>query len=227
MGTLVHRVLGDARGKVGEIVFKIYDGKVYITTHKGFNKISKSPACVNNRKKFASAIKFSKAVNSINNLKEVWNQSNAGGKRTYTKILRFNIGKFLDGKHSKLNSIVPDGFKIDVKDLAFSKDSICLSLKITDEENNYAGMLFKLNFVVALFTDDKELLKTVFPYLCFSVDFIDGNNSDFKIITINFKKNQSEFIDKFQKAKVFLALTNTDVDPCINSCSASFDECVI
>jgi hypothetical protein len=227
MGRLVHRVLGDSQGKVGELVFKIYNGKVYITTHKGFNKISKSPSCVKNRNRFAVSVKFSKAVNSLNNLKEVWSQSNAEGKRTYTKILRFNIGKLLDGKLSKLNSIVPAGFSVDAKDLVFSKKSLKLSLKITDEENNYSEILFKLNFVVALLTNDKEVLNNAFPYLCFSVDFTADNNSNYKNITVNFNKYQIELLSKFQKARVFLALTNTDVDPCINSCSASFDECSI
>jgi hypothetical protein len=227
MGRLVHRVLGDAQGKVGELVFKIYHGKVYITTHKGFNKISKSPACVNNRNKFAVSVKFSKAVNSLKDLKEIWSKNNAEGKRTYTKILRFNIGKLLDGKLSKLNSIVPAGFTIGTKDLVFSKESISLSLKIAEEENIYSGVNFKLNFVVALLTNDKEVLKTVFPYLCFSTDFTADNNSSYKTIKVNFNNYQIELLNMFKKARVFLALTKTDVDPCINSCSASFDECSI
>ena len=227
MGRLVHRVLGDAQGKVGDLVFKIYDGKVYITTHKGFNKISKSPPCVKNRNRFAVSIKFSKAVYSLNNLKEVWSQSNAEGKKTYTKILRFNIGKIIDGKPSKLNSISPKGFDIDAKDLAFSKESISLSLKITDEENNYSGIQFKLNFVVALLTKDKEVLKTISLIYVFRSISLLKIILTIKNITVNFNENQSELLEKFQKARVFLALTKTDVNPCVYSRSASFDECSI
>jgi hypothetical protein len=227
MGKLVHRVLGDAQGKVGNLVFKLYDGKVYITSHKGFNKISKSSACINNRKKFATAIKFSKAINSLRELKEVWRQSNVDGKRTYSKILRSNIDKILNGKLSKLNSISPKGFKIDAKDLAFNQNSISLSLKINDTENDYSNIPFKLNFVIALFTTNKNVEKQFFPYLGLSVDFAADNISDYKNVTVNFNSAQSELIGMFEKTKVFLALTKTDVEPCINSSSASFDVCVI
>jgi hypothetical protein len=227
MGKLIHRVLGDARGKVGELVFKIYNGKVYITTHKGFNKISKSPSCVKNRKRFAAAIKFSKAVNSLDTLKEVWKQSSAEGKRTYSKILRFNIDKLLDGKPSKLNSIVPSGFLIDVKDLVFSRNSAGFSLAVNDVDNDYNGMTFRLNLVIALFTNNKDVLNSVFPYLCLSVDFINNKGSEFKNIIVNFEKNQKEYIGLFKTARVFLALTKTDESTCLNSISASFDECKI
>jgi hypothetical protein len=226
MGKLVHRVLGDARGKVGNLVFKLYDGKVYISSHKGFNKISKSSACVNNRKKFAIAIKFSKAINSLSGLKEVWKQSKADGKRTYSKILSSNIDKILDGKLSKLNSIAPKGFKIDAKDLEFNQNSMSLSLKINDAENDYSNITFKLNFVIALLSTNQNVDKQLFPYLGLSVDFTADDISEYKNVTVNFNSAQSELIGMFEKAKVFLALTKTDVEPCINSCSASFDECV-
>jgi len=227
MGRLIHRVLGDSQGKVGELVFKIYDGKVYITTHKGFNKISKSPACVKNRNRFATAIKFSKAVNSVDALKEVWKQSAAEGKRTYSKILRFNIGNLLGGRPSILNSLVPSGFSIDAKDLVFSSSSVNFSLIINDVDNDYNGITFKLNIVIALFTNDKKIMSSVFPYLCLSANFINDNNPVYKNITVSFKKNQREYIGLFKSARVFLALTKTDVSPCINSVSASFDECNI
>jgi hypothetical protein len=227
MGRLIHRVLGDARGKVGDLVFKNYNGKVYITTHKGFNKISKSPACVKNRKRFAAAIKFSKAVNSLDNLKEVWKKSSAEGKRTYTKILRYNIEKLLDGKPSKLNSIVPSGFRIDVKDLVFSSSSARFALAINEGDFDYSGMSFRLNLVIALFTNNKDVLNSVFPYLCLSVEFINGKSSEFKNIIVNFEKNQKECICLFKSARVFLALTKTDESTCLNSISASFDECKI
>jgi len=103
---------------------------------------------------------------------------------------------------------------------AISKDVSGHSLSATD-------WITILTFVVALLTNDKEVLNNAFPYLCFSVDFTADNNSNYKNITVNFNKYQIELLSKFQKARVFLALTNTDVDPCINSCSASFDECSI
>jgi len=226
MAKLVKRVLGDSQGKVGELVFKIYDGKVYISTHKGFNKISKSSGCVNNRKRFAVAIRFAKAANSLDNLKSVWKQSNAEGKRTYTKILRSNINKLINGKLSKLNSISPDGFNVDAKDLAFNKNSMSFLLKITELSNEYSNLTFNINFVIALYSH-KKIDNLVFPYLCFQIGFVNDNTSGYKNVTVDFSDEQRSVLEMFDTAQVFLAMTKTDVLPFVNSSSVSFSECKI
>ena len=92
MAELIKRILGSTSGKVGDLVFKSYkNGKVYITTHKGYNTISASPNCVKNRAGFNKAVKFSQAVNSLPELRLIWNASKLKGRSAYTKIMSFNI----------------------------------------------------------------------------------------------------------------------------------------
>ena len=86
MGRLVKTVLGKASGKVGDLVFRIVDGKVFIASHIGTNKISKSPECVNNRKRFSAVLKFASAVNKIPDLNIIWSKSRKTAKSGYNKI---------------------------------------------------------------------------------------------------------------------------------------------
>jgi hypothetical protein len=218
MAELLKKILGSASGKVGDLVFKRYkNGKVFFSTHKGYNTISDSPNCVKNRANFNNAVKFSKAVNSLPELRQIWNYSNIEGRSAYTKILRFNIKLLKDTIPSLSNRISPKGFGFMASNLILSNNSIIIDIKLGDSSEDLLDLPFTANFVVALFNQKQNISEEVYPFAVATAEFIPENTSEFENIIAYFDSTQKQFVESYTKAIVYMSFTKTDVKPFVYS----------
>ena len=220
MAELIKRILGSATGKVGDLVFKRYkNGKVFISTHKGFNTISESPNCVDNRARFNTAVKFSKAVNSLPELRQIWKSSNIEGRSAYTKILSFNIKLFKNSSPSLINRISPKGFGFITDNLILSNNLISIDIKLGSNSSELLNNSYTANFIVALFNQKPGNDEITFPYIMATADYIPEKTEDFKNIIANLDSVQKQYVKEFTKAVVYIAFTNVKVKPHIYSSS--------
>jgi hypothetical protein len=218
MGELLKRVLGSTSGKVGDLVFKYHkNGKVFISTHKGFNTISESPNCVKNRVNFNKVVKFSKAVNSLPELRDIWKASKMNGRSAYTKILSFNIKLLADAEPSLNNRISPGGFGFNTEKLALTENSVSLNIKLNERTKDYVGQSFIANFVIALFDQKQNLKEELFPFAVAVGKYLPENITDYVTVTANFDSVQKQYVAEFKKAIVYTAITKTDVKPYLHS----------
>ena len=220
MAELLKRVLGSTSGKVGDLVFKSYkSGKVFISTHKGYNTISKSPNCVKNRANFNKVVKFSKAVNSLPELREIWKASKVNGRSAYTKILSFNIKLLKDAEPSLNNRISPDGFGFFAQNLVITENSVSLDIKLNERTKELVGQSFTANFVVALFNQKPDLNKESFPFAVAEGKYLPVNFTDYINVTAEFDSIQKQYVAEFYKAIVYVSFTNINVKPYLHSSS--------
>jgi hypothetical protein len=220
MAELVNKIIGSARGKVGDVVFKRHkNGKVFFSTHKGYNEISKSKKCVENRTRFNRAVNFAKAVNSLPELREVWKSSNIEGRSAYTKIMSNNIKLFHDTNPARTNKITPHGFGFHADNLILTNNSVSIDIKLIENFNELKNTKFSANFVVALFERKPGMDEYSFPYAVAISDYTPVADSQYQNITANFNTFESDNVNAYAKALVFIAFTNIETKPYIYSSS--------
>lgn len=217
MGRLVKTVLGKASGKVGDLVFRIVDGKVFIASHIGTNKISKSLECVNNRKRFSAVLNFASAVNQISELNIIWNKSRKAAKSGYNRIISVNTKLVQDNKISKQNIITPDGFGLFNMNAVLNTQNAVVSFSLSDDSIIHSGKKFNACLVITLSNPVSKLNKASLSLGTVVSDVI----ADTTVSEVSFPlKNQKKVIEKYGKAVLFFALSNTEQNKPL--CSESF-----
>ena len=220
MGRFVKTVLGKASGKVGDLVFRIVDGKVIIASHIGTNEISKSPECVNNRKRFAAVLNFASAVNKIPDLKIIWNKSRKAAKSGYNKIISVNTKHVQDNQISKQNIITPDGFGLFNLVAVLTAQNAVISFSLSDDSVIYSGRKFNACLVITLSNPVRKINKASHSFSNVVPDVV----VDSTVSEVSFSlKNQKKIIEKYRKAIVIFALSNTEQNKPLCSESFSFE----
>ena len=220
MGRLVKTVLGKASGKVGDLVFRIVDGKVFIASHIGTNKISKSPECVNNRKRFSAVLKFASAVNKIPDLNIIWSKSRKTAKSGYNKIISENIKLVQDNQISKQSIITPDGFGLLNLNAVLTAQNAIVSFSLSDDSAIYSGKKFNACLVISLSKPVSKINKASTSLSSVVPDVIAAST----VSEVSFPlKNHKRIIEKYRKAELFFALSNTEHSKPLCSASFSFE----
>jgi hypothetical protein len=208
MGRLYKPVLGRASGKVGDIVFRHVDGKVFITSHKGSNKISSSPACVNNRSRFSTVVNFAKAVNNLPDLKRIWSKSPVKGINAYSKIISKNVKAVSNNLLTKSNMITPSGFSLYIDDVSLSISEVSLSFLIGEKSAAYSGLSFKSNFVIAFSEPVNPETKT--PLVISLQSSVTPSANNYVDTSAVYDNTARLIYPLYKNAVVFFAITKTD-----------------
>lgn len=207
MGKLYKSVLGKASGKVGDVVFRIINGKVYIASHIGSNKISKSPACVNNRKRFAAVQNYASAVINIPDLKIIWNKSRNEAKSGYNKVISVNTEYMLSSKLTTKNVITPDGFGLRNTCAVLSKDKVTVGFNMKDILPKYSDDTYNACFVLTFSDPIGKKLKTSLSISDFVPDVIPSDVETTEV-SLSFNKSQKTFFKNYNNVIVYFSLTN-------------------
>jgi hypothetical protein len=213
MARAVKQPLGGVRGRVGDVIYRYMNGKSFISVYNADVKISQTENSVANRSKFGTAIKFAKAVNSVDGLKIVWNNSTATGRSAYTKIFKENNQKAHPDFVSPLCSITPDGvgYKLDSFDL--DKKSVTVKIKVDRRSEQNLLPPYNAHFVVFLSDPVKPELYGFTAYAFTSARIEAESTDDFQTIVGEFTGSNAQLMTFYKKATVFFALTKTDSKP--------------
>ncbi len=219
MARVNKKIIGRLSGKVGDVVFRNKNGKTFATIHNGTNKISTSPACVNNRKRFTSANTFSKIINSFPDLNKIWRASSLPGYTGYNKIIKNNLPLFENNYPNIRNIISPPGFKIKVKDFSFSPSSFSVNFTTSKPFNK----LFVINIIIFLFEPKN---KKYFPsniYISRTLDLSGIPKSVPSSFSLSFSSEDSRIISNYSKSIIYFSLSHTLSSPFIYSDSTSLE----
>src|ERR1035437_1947589 len=88
MGSFKHQVLGDVKGKVGNVIGRRRKNKYFIYAAPAEVKISNSPAAIKSRDIMKPVTKFASVVNSIPEPKYLWLNSKIVAFDAFHKLRR-------------------------------------------------------------------------------------------------------------------------------------------
>lgn len=223
MGRLFKPVLGRASGKVGDIVFRYTNGKVFITSHKGTNKISTSTNCVNNRLRFSTVVRFAKAVNMLPDLKHIWAKSRTKGGSGFSQIITRNIKSISQNNITTSNIITPSGLFIKAKDVVLSNTTASLSFLLESSGVPLSGLDFKSNFVIS-FSEPVDEKNTNKNLVLVAESNVIPSETEYVETSAKYDNTNSQIINMYKKAIVFFAITRIDTENKVETFSFSFAE---
>ena len=223
MAKLNKKIVGNLSGKVGDVVFRNINGKTFAIPFKGSNKISNSPACVNNRKRFASAIAFSKLVNSFSDLNKIWRTSSLTGYTGFNKIMKINLPLFLNNLPTVHNVISPPGFNIKIDNFSFSPQ--LLSVDFTPSKT--FNKTFIVNIIIFLFEPHNKKYIPPFIYIPKTLELSGISKSVSSSFALSFSIDESRIISKYSTSIIYFSLSHTTSAPIIFSDSTSLLSSVI
>lgn len=213
MARAVKQPLGGVRGRVGDVIFRYMNGKRFISVYNGDVKISQSQKSIINRNKFGTAIKFAKAVNSVNDLKKVWDFSSAPGRSAYTKIYKENNHRIHPDSVSPDCCITPKGVGYIID--SFNLDVKFATIKIKIDRKFEQNLLppYNAHFVVFLSDPLKPDLHSYTYYAFTSVRIEEETPDEFQTIVSEFTGPDAQLMTLYKKATAFFALTKADARP--------------
>lgn len=118
MAELNQNVLGNVKGKLGNVVFRNLNGKTFISLRPVKYKKSKSAIAKIVRNGFKQVNLFSSTINKNTILKEIWNISDVKSRSAYNKIFKSNLNISPKSGITKLNIITPN--RVELKPMDFS-----------------------------------------------------------------------------------------------------------
>ena len=134
MGSFKHQVLGDVKGKVGNVIGRRRKNKYFIYAAPAEVKISNSPAAIKSRDIMKPVSKFASVVNSIPELKYLWMKSKIVAFDAFHKIEKENFHFFMHERPTVNNFITPiESIKNPISEGIISERGIKLKLDIDKE----------------------------------------------------------------------------------------------
>jgi hypothetical protein len=123
------------RGRVGNLVFRVFNGQEVVSIRPSKYKKSTSPEAIKNKNSFAAVVALARFINRLTDFSEIWKTSNLKGNNNYMKILKSNLALTDGGNLSDKNIILPpNGFPNPVTDIFFYKDKLTICFTYSKED---------------------------------------------------------------------------------------------
>lgn len=135
--------LGEAAGKMGDVVFRQMNGKTFASLRPDKYKPTKSAKLKTARKNFAVTIGFAKNINALPALREIWRVAKLPGKLPFNRIVKSNRAYAADGVLTKRNIITPEGLFFDVNSISIKDKVLDISFSLPAD--------YKLQYQLRLF----------------------------------------------------------------------------
>ncbi len=150
MARLSKQVLGRVSGKVGDVQFRQRNGKNIV----GINPDSFIPgndeASKERRSRFATTVKFSKAVYSLSELKGFWKQDTPEGLSAFNYVFRKNYNYAQPDSITPKALLVPEyGFAVSTVSVTIASTEIALELNAIGHDNNIDNLV-ELNCLLSM-----------------------------------------------------------------------------
>jgi hypothetical protein len=108
MASFENAILGDVKGKVGQVIGRRRGKKFFFYAAPREVKISNTPLAIKSRKKMKPVAQFASVVNSIPELKNLWKSSKIEAFDAFHKIEKLNYPFFTSERPTKENMIIPN-----------------------------------------------------------------------------------------------------------------------
>ncbi|MFA6599123.1 MAG: hypothetical protein WCS69_15465 [Ignavibacteriaceae bacterium] len=130
MAKINKQILGKVRGSLGDITFRQRNGKTFLSTRPGSFTPGADEKSVARRGKFSLSIKLASSINSVPELRSIWDKIKTTGTLTFNHIMRTNY-KIIGSENdlSGLVKITPSlGFNVANPVVTYSPSEVKVNL---------------------------------------------------------------------------------------------------
>ncbi len=156
------QTLGEVTGTLGNIVRRKRYGKIVVYIRSGKYRKSKSLEAKAGRNSFALSVALARVVNSISDLKQIWQLANLEGVVAYNRIIKYNKQYIKDDSLTVNNIITPKGIHLLLSEFKITNDQIQLTINLKEAPlNKLLHNSFNLHLVLYAFNPKVTMKK---PY---------------------------------------------------------------
>jgi len=218
MADILNELTGRASGRVGNLVYRIKDGKTYLCSPPLKPKASTKPEVIVRRNRFKLTLMLSSALNKLLPLKYLWKNVNVTTtdehKSAFTKMIKKNYQYVHEFDLTNLIYLAPTfGFGVTESDITLTNTSITVELDpIGTGEAIDLNIEKNVQLACVLFVDTPATDTNLQKY-----DFI-GQMSDKVVLSLTnplsfsipLEGPKSEIFDAYTNKKAFFALITLD-----------------
>lgn len=202
MARLEKKVLGEIRGRIGDVVVKVRNGKQYIASRPSKYTMSKAPHEVDKRNRFKVNGLFAKAINDNNFLYSIWDKEKAPATSAYNKICKINFKLCNINRPSAQNLITPGGFNLPVESFSY------FSNKVETELNPFDVLPGEKSVIFILLICFYEPVMNEADY--FTIKIIEDYDMDELKLTFNFNITEKQIASAYKNRIAYLAAVTQD-----------------
>jgi len=198
-------ILGELSGKVGDLVYKIRDGKPYVSKAPETHTLSMLPHEIDKRNIQSVNGKFASLINKNALLKAAWGKEKKPCNCAYNKISQVNY--YLceqDHPSEKAMMTPPGGFRFEAEDIKALPDRIEIMIrptKLQKDENSIAYIM-----ILCLWNPRRKGKKTKPFEFLMPQDYITEGNK----VIFRFDKEGAVLFKKYKNKMRFLAAVTAD-----------------
>lgn len=197
MARIEDHILKNVRGKVGNVVIKVRNGKPYLAARPSKYTASQKPEEIHKRNKFKVNAKFAKCIKEAGILYKVWDKEKAPASNAYNKICKVNFNLCGPDRPTLKNVITPAGFDLPVVDIKSSPDNIKVELGEFKIGNSEKRLIIKL---IVCFYEPKQNRNGYFE-----LRSIENLEPDWPMFIFKFNDEERKLTKNYKNKTVYLA----------------------
>ena len=213
MARIKKTILGRISGAVGDVLFRQMHGNNYVGTRPNSFMPGKDENSIDRRKRFGLTVKFSRTVNAILQLKNVWARVAPKSGSAYNFIVKTNYVHVQPDGVTNTATLVPDvGFSITTTSVNISRTQIQITLNPIGDNSGIDTLAEKnIQLTCVLFfkdpTDDSFSLYYFLPLVSAKQLLSLVNSLTFSIALSD---QQSQEFDRYHVHSGYFALVTLD-----------------
>jgi len=209
MAILNGNVIGNLRGRLGNLTARTVDGKTIMAARPSSFNVNYDPAVVAIRQRFSVTATLSKNILSLATLETIWKTVKGAGISVYNTIFQSNFAYSGTGKPTVDNIITPGGFGLPVDVAAVAADKVTASLLALDTEAVFTPEEVNLSAnAVVCFTDPTDPADEPFQVIALSKEVAGFDFSAANDLELDFDVKQKLIAAKYTKNILLLSVAS-------------------
>ena len=222
MAILNGNVIGNIRGRLGNLSAHTVDGKTILAARPSSFNINNDPAVTQVRKKFSVTVALAQAVLALATLAVVWKSVKESGMSVYNTIFKSNFHYSGTDKPTTDNIITPGGFSLPVSVAAVAADKVTASLLALNTESVFSAEEVNLSAnVVVCFTDPTNPDDKPYQLISLSKEVANFDFTQAYDLQIDFDTKQKLIAAKYTKNILLLSIASKTADGKVAQYSAT------
>jgi len=132
MARLTGSVLGNLRGKLGNLSARTVEGKTILSARPSSFNVSQTPESIEARKRFGITGNFSKFLMENPDLVSIWSKVKFSGMSVFNTIFKSNYPYTSPDRPTEDNIITPGGFGLPLTTATLASDNLTLEVGALD-----------------------------------------------------------------------------------------------
>ena len=213
MAILNGNVIGNMRGRLGNLSARTVDGKTIMSARPSSFNVNYDPAVTEVRQKFSVTVALAKAILSLVTLAAIWKTVKESGMTVFNTIFKSNFAYSSVDKPTENNIITPGGFSLPVDTAAVALDKVTASILALNTESVFTPEEVNLsaNAVVCFHTptnpDDAP-----YQIISLSKEVENFNYTQAYDLQLDFDAKQKIIAAKYTKSILFLIVASKTAD---------------